>query len=297
MNARFAVMPGKELRPEKTAATDAHVAAGLATAKGQTIFVDRGISHVLYRKSADVHGSGANGNLNCSACHGGSHSLWPNKDPNANDNLTARELQGYDGNIAECSTCHVKDDFKTGLVATDGGDVNLGVGQGVRAGTVVKPSGKDDRGNGNGRAYLAGPHGLHPVGDEYWYKHADGAGINSSAGKHDPNLNGGWHNDMAKRPGPDGEDQCAACHGADHKGSRLSRSLVDRELVNDKGKPVKVAKDQVIGCDLCHTLEKSFTGAPNPKSPTGGWPAAQLHMPPMPEPVVSSSAGGGGGHH
>lgn len=298
VNARFAIMPTKEKRPEKTAATAAHVAAGLAARTGETIFIDREVSQVLYRKSADVHGSGANGNLNCSACHGGSHSIWPNKDPNANDNLTARQLQGYDGNIAECSTCHVKDDFKTGLVATDGGDANLGVGQGVRAGTVVKPSGKDDLGNGNGKAYLAGPHGMHPVNDGYWYKHAEGAGENTSAGKHNPTMNGGWHNDMAKKPGPDGEDQCAACHGADHKGTRLSRSLVDRVLTNAKGKPIKVKKDQVIGCNLCHSLAKSFTGAPNPKAKDGGWPPAKLHMPPMPEAVAaSSSAGGSGGHH
>ncbi|MGZ8215841.1 PKD domain-containing protein [Methylomagnum sp.] len=290
VNARFAVMPSKESRPEKVAATDAQVAAGLAAKKGDTIFVDREISQVLYRKSGDVHGSGPNGILNCSTCHGGSHGLWPNKDPNANDNVTARQLQGYDGNIAECSTCHIKDDFKTGLVATDGGTSGLGVGQGVRDGSVVGPA--------SAKAFLAGPHGMHPVGDEYWYKHAEGAAINTSAGKHKDGLNGGWHNDMAKKPGPDGEDQCAACHGADHKGTRLSRSLVDRVLTNDQGKPVKVAKDQVIGCALCHSLAKSFTGAPNPKSPTGGWPAAKLHMPPMPQAVTASnSSGGSGGHH
>lgn len=291
VNARFAVMPAKEKRPEKLTANAADVAAGKAANVGDHYYADREVSQVLYRKSGDVHGSGANGILNCSTCHGGSHGIWPNKDPAANDNVTAKQLQGYDGNIAECSTCHIKEDFKTGLVATDGGAVNLGVGQGVRAGEVVSPA------NTAKAYYLAGPHGMHPVGDEYWYKHADGAGANTGPGRHKQTQNGGWHNDMAGKPGPDGEDQCAACHGDDHKGTRLSRTLVDRVLVKQDGKTIKVAKDKIIGCDLCHSLKESFATAPNPASKTGGWPKAKLHMPPMPEPVaIPGSTGGGGGH-
>lgn len=291
MDARFAVMPHKEVRPEKTTATDADVAAGLkgldgnVVKKGESFYKRQPLSQSLYRKSGDVHGSGAGGDLNCSTCHGASHAIWPNPDPNANDNVTANQLQGYDGHVVECSTCHIKDDFKTGLVATDGGTENLGVGQGVRAGSVVSPT--------NAKAYLAGPHGMHPVNDEYWYKHADGAALNTGPGSHRATMNGGWHNDMAGKPGPDGEDQCAACHGSDHKGTRLSRTLVARTFINHKGKPVKVAKEKVIGCDLCHSLKKSFANAPNPASPTGGWPKALRHMPPMPEAITGGSGGGG----
>lgn len=284
-NARFAVMPHKEDRPEKV------------TVGGVTTYVKQPLSQALYRKSADVHGSGPGVSLTCSTCHGGSHAIWPNPDPNANDNVTAKQLQGYDGNIVECSVCHIKDDFKSGLVATDGGDTGLGVGQGVRAGFVVKPTGKDEL--GNGKAFLAGPHGMHPVNDESWYKHAEGAGANTSAGRHNPAMNGGWHNDMAKKPGPDGEDQCAACHGKDHKGTRLSRALTDRTLVNEKGRTIRVAADTVIGCGLCHSLKKSFTGAPNPRAKDGGWPAAKNHAPPKPEAITASGpvSPGGGGHH
>lgn len=267
MNARFAVMPHKEDRPEKT------------TVNGVTTYVKQPLSQALYRKSADVHGSGANGTLTCSTCHGGSHAIWPNADPNANDNVTAKQLQGYEGNIVECSVCHVKDDFKTGLVATDGGASGLGVGQGVRDGTVVNSS--------SAKAYLAGPHGMHPINDEYWWKHADGAGQNTSAGKHNPAQNGGWHNDFAKKPGPDGEDQCAACHGKDHKGTRLSRALTDRVFVDEKGRTIRIARDTVIGCGLCHSLKKSFTG-----TPTG---TAQMHPPPKPQPIVAGTGTGSGG--
>ncbi|MCX7098619.1 MAG: PKD domain-containing protein [Methylococcales bacterium] len=293
MNARFAVMPTLETRPEKKTATAEDVAAGYKGADGKVVAVGQSfykplpLSGVLYRKSGDVHGSGPNGLLTCSTCHGGSHAIWPNQDPNANDNQTAKQLQGYDGNIAECSVCHVKDDFKTGLVATDGGASGLGVGQGVRDGTVVTPA--------SAKAYLAGPHGLHPVGDESWYKHAEGAALNTSSGAHKATMNGGWHNDMAKKPGPDGEDQCAICHGDNHKGTRLSKTLTDRVLTNSAGKPVKVVKGQIIGCDTCHTIAKSFTGSPKPynakTAPTGGWPAAKMHMPPMPASITANGGG------
>ena len=238
-------------------------------------------AQALYRKSADVHGSGANGALNCSTCHGGSHAIWPNQDPNANDNQTAKQLQGYDGNIAECSVCHIKDDFKTGLVATDGGTSGLGVGQGVRDGTVVNSSSE--------KAFLAGPHGMHPVGDKSWYYHADGAAKNT-AKTQNGKFNGGWHNDFAQKPGPDGEDQCAACHGADHKGTRLSKTLVDRTLTDAMGKPIKLLKGQIIGCDLCHKIDKSFMNSPKGM--------AKEHAPPKPEtftiggkPAVSTGGG------
>ncbi len=262
--ARFAVMPTVEMRKEKGTVTG-------ADGVSKTAYLEQPVSQALYRKSKDVHGSGPNGELACSACHGGSHSIWPNPDPNANDNVTAKQLQGYDGNIAECSVCHVKDDFKGGMVATNGGTRNLGVGQGVRDGTVVNAS--------SPKAYLAGPHGMHPVNDPYWWKQADLA-----SGK-----KGGWHSDFTKKPGPDGEDQCAACHGSDHKGTRLSKALTDRSFVDENNKPVKVAANTPIGCDLCHSLEKSFEGSPK------GTP--KPHAPPAPAAIVATGGTGGGGHH
>jgi hypothetical protein len=273
IDARFAVMPFAETRPEKATATKDDVAKGMAAKEGDTLYKGKPLSQALFRKSGDVHGSGANGILTCSTCHGGSHAIWPNADPDANDNVTARQLQGYDGKIAECSVCHVKDDFKDGLVATDGGASNKGVAQGVREGKVVDASSE--------RAYLAGPHGMHPVNDPYWWKEAESSAPNRSGTR-----KGGWHNDFAKKPGPFGEDQCAACHGSDHRGTRLSKTLTAREFVNEKGKVVKVAANTPIGCNLCHSLKKSFTGVPT------GQPRA--NPPPAPSPV--HGGGGGGGH-
>ncbi|WP_246540324.1 hypothetical protein [sulfur-oxidizing endosymbiont of Gigantopelta aegis] len=80
----------------------------------------------LYRLSGADNGSGkGHGGLSCEGCHGSTHAIWPNKNPFANDNKAAMDLQGHTGAIIECTTCHEGD---------------LGV-------------------------TLEGPHGMHPVGD------------------------------------------------------------------------------------------------------------------------------------
>ena len=74
---------------------------------------------MLYRVSTGHEG------VLCESCHGATHGVWPNADPNANDNVAAIQLQGHAGMISECSTCHTGDLGNT----------------------------------------LGGPHGMHPVGD------------------------------------------------------------------------------------------------------------------------------------
>ena len=163
------------------------------------------------------------GALPCASCHGPTHAIWPNPDPYANDNVTAMQLQGHTGTILECNACHTKDAFKEGKV------------DGVRYGDGI----------------LAGPHNMHPVNDPYWYQSTNGN-----------TKDGGYHNQWAKKPGAGADaDQCAACHGKDHKGTRLSKTPVDRELTAGKAmkfKKVKVKAGTYIGCDLCHSVEQSF---------------------------------------
>ena len=77
-----------------------------------------GTRQVLYRLSKGHKG------VFCEACHGSTHAIWPDANPNANDNVAASQLQGHTGKIVECSTCHTGD---------------LGIN-------------------------LDGPHGMHPVG-------------------------------------------------------------------------------------------------------------------------------------
>ena len=77
----------------------------------------------LYRFSA------GHGGMDCTSCHGSPHAIWPNADANANDNVAARQIQGYTGTITECSSCHT-------------------------AGSLPLT--------------LNGPHGMHNVGDSRW---------------------------------------------------------------------------------------------------------------------------------
>lgn len=57
----------------------------------------------LYRVSTGHEG------VLCEACHGATHAIFPNANPNANDNVASIQLQGHTGTISECSTCHTGD--------------------------------------------------------------------------------------------------------------------------------------------------------------------------------------------
>jgi hypothetical protein len=78
---------------------------------------------MLYRLSTDSHAG-----IFCEACHGPTHGEWPVVNPAANEHVTTNQLQGHNGFIIECSTCHE---------TTDRG-LPLGIN---------------------------GPHGMHPIAD------------------------------------------------------------------------------------------------------------------------------------
>jgi len=44
------------------------------------------------------------GGLQCSACHGAAHAIYPSA--HTNDNLTAIQFQGHEGTFSECTQCH-----------------------------------------------------------------------------------------------------------------------------------------------------------------------------------------------
>ena len=62
----------------------------------------------LYRYSS------GHGGLQCEACHGSTHAIFPTSI--ANDNVQSTNLQGHSGVLVECSTCH-----KTVPTTTNGG--------------------------------------------------------------------------------------------------------------------------------------------------------------------------------
>jgi hypothetical protein len=218
----------------------------------------------LYRYGKDSHGQVA-----CAACHGAAHAVAPNRDPSANDNVTALELQGYPGHILECNVCHTKDAFKD-LANLDGSTAS-GLPVGV----------------------LGGPHNMHPVNDPNWYlQRSSGPERNSDGTQY-----GGWHNVMSGKPGVKNEDQCAACHGDDHMGTRLSKTPVDRvfdfssldfkklKALGFKKKVINVAAGSIIGCNTCHSVETS-----RKKTPPG--PVITRHSPVISDtPAPTSTIG------
>ncbi|MEY3090981.1 MAG: hypothetical protein RL113_1297, partial [Pseudomonadota bacterium] len=52
----------------------------------------------LYRYST------GHGNLQCSACHGSTHAIFPTS--HAQDNIASTQIQGHSGTIGECTACH-----------------------------------------------------------------------------------------------------------------------------------------------------------------------------------------------
>ena len=132
--------------------------------------------------------SEGHGGLQCEACHGSTHAIYPSS--HLNDNLQNIALQGNAGTLADCSSCH-----------------------GSQPETV-----------------RGGPHGMHPVGREWVGRHEDAAEDNPS--------------------------QCRTCHGADYRGTVLSRALGDRVISTEFGTKDFWQGFQ-IGCYTCHNGPQS----------------------------------------
>lgn len=110
----------------------------------------------LYRLSK------GHGGVMCEGCHGSTHAEWPVINAAANDNVAATQLQGHEGMLIECTSCHEP--------TTAGLPLNL-----------------------------QGPHGMHPISDYHGPDHrwntahgeiADGNGRLQCRGCHGPNGEG-----------------------------------------------------------------------------------------------------------
>ncbi|MBU1643308.1 hypothetical protein KKE54_08095 [bacterium] len=131
----------------------------------------------LYRFST------GHGDMQCSACHGSTHAIYPSS--HAQDNIQSIVVQGHIGTIAECTACHSSTPSTT----------------------------------------TGGPHGMHTVGQN-WVKS---------------------HGDVAER----GAQNCTKCHGADYRGSFLSKTFSARTFSTEGGTK-SFAAGSMIGCYDCH---------------------------------------------
>lgn len=114
-----------------------------------------------------------------------------------NDNLQSIALQGYAGMLVECKTCH--------------GDAPL--------------------------APFGGPHGMHPVGQEWVERHGDLAEEGGAA-------------------------HCRDCHGPDFRGTVLSRVKGERDLDTDFGRK-RFWRGFQVGCYTCHLGPANERANPN----------------------------------
>ena len=129
--------------------------------------------------------SKGHGGMQCEACHGSTHAEFPTW--TTNDNITTTKLQGHKGVLAECRACH-----------------------------ATMPT------SSNG-----GPHGLHPIG-QYWVN------------QHGHTVENG------------GSQACQSCHGANYRGTRLSRTQGNRSFSTGGGSTKSLWAGQTIGCYECH---------------------------------------------
>ncbi len=130
----------------------------------------------LYRYSK------GHGDLQCEACHGATHAIYPAHNA---DNLLSEGVQGHAGTIAECTACH----------------------------TTVP------------RITTGGPHGMHPVGQD-WVKSHEGIAERNSG-------------------------QCKVCHGQNYRGTILSKMWKSRTLRVEHGSKT-LSKGHQVSCYDCH---------------------------------------------
>jgi hypothetical protein len=136
--------------------------------------------------------SKGHGDLQCSACHGSTHAIYPSA--HRNDNLQNTAAQGHAGTRSDCTSCHAMPAINS---ATASG----------------------------------GPHGMHPTGTDWIAEHKEYGENNNS---------------------------CLGCHGADMRGTPLSRSFSDQTLTFNTGstpRSIPLFRGANVSCFLCHKRE------------------------------------------
>jgi hypothetical protein len=163
---------------------------------------------MLYRVSK------GHGEVFCEACHGSTHGIWPNGNPDANDNVAAMQLQGHTGTITECSTCHRNAD--------------MGLSQG-------------------------GPHGMHQVSPISGNGSAidTGASITTWNSEHEELNN---FSSCRTCHGINGEGTVLSRAAANRTLECKEDSAVCRKVnINgEEERRIFVARGTEISCDLCH---------------------------------------------
>ena len=171
----------------------------------------------LYRFST------GHGGLQCEACHGSTHAIYPSS--HLNDNLQSIDQQGHAGTLVDCTGCH-----DTMPQTTSGG-----------------------------------PHGMHPIGQRWIEDHHDAV--------NDDNVG-----------------RCATCHGADYRGTVLSRAQGDRTF--SAFGTQNFWQGFQIGCYNCHRGPSSSSRNSNRAPVVSDVSASTDESVPIEIPLSASDADG-----
>lgn len=134
--------------------------------------------------------SKGHGGLQCSACHGSTHAIYPSV--HRNDNVQNTAAQGHAGTRSNCTSCHAMPAISSATAS-------------------------------------AGPHGMHPTGTNWILTHKE-------------------HSNSA----------CLGCHGADMRGTPLSRSFSGQTLTfshDNTPHSIPLFQGATVSCFLCHKQE------------------------------------------
>lgn len=136
-----------------------------------------------------------------------------------------------------CAGCHGATHAEWPVATANSNDNLLAIQVQGHAGPIIE-CGACHTTSGLPANTLEGPHNMHLVNDRRFWKEA--------------------HKDAAKRENrKPGAGLCGDCHGANHRGTVLSRAAVDRSFLVE-GTQRRVSAGQPVACDLCHSLDKSF---------------------------------------
>jgi len=157
------------------------------------------------------------------------------ENPNAGNPKLYRVSTGHGGVM--CEGCHGATHAEWPVADPDANDNLLALQVQGHTGPIIECTACHTTSGLPGNT-LDGPHNMHLVNDIRFWKEA--------------------HKDAAKREnGRPGRGLCGDCHGSDHRGTVLSRAAADRSFLVE-GTQRRVSAGEPVGCNLCHSLEKSF---------------------------------------
>lgn len=210
----------------------------------------------LYRFST------GHGDMQCSACHGSTHAIYPSSKDE--DNVQNIALQGYKGTLSDCTACHTTMPYTAssgphGMHSTNQDWVNKHEDIAEKSLENCKSChGVDLKGSDLSKTFVDRTFSTKwgtktfAKGSKIGCDSCHGGIVSGSTSTISSDMHATtqtWvdkHKRSAKNP-----ESCKSCHGSDLRGSALSTTSSDRTFSTDWGTK-KFPKGTQIGCYNCH---------------------------------------------